>query len=303
MSQPVLAGVDGSEYSLAAAEWAAREAVLREVPLRLLHAAPPLPGVAVPASAGETLRRVGERIVRQAAADLGARHPGLRVRGGQIDEAPAEALLSAARDAGLLVVGARGSGGFDGLAVGSVTLRVVAAADCPVVVVPRRPPGGFGNGPRPAGAALQVVLGFDAHRPVDEVADFAFAAARARGAVLRVVQAWALPAEAVSPRTLFVTEEDRATWEDQEDLRLADALRTRQERFPEVTVRADVVLLHPAEALLNTSREAGLLVMGRRADRCGGQGRLGPVTHAVLHHARCPVTVVPHAGRPTGESR
>ncbi|MEV5845340.1 universal stress protein [Streptomyces sp. NPDC051985] len=303
MSQPVLAGVDGSEYSLAAAEWAAREAVLREVPLRLLHAAPPLPGGAVPASAGETLRRVGEQIVRQMAADLGARHPELRVRGEQSAEAPAEALLSAARDAGLLVVGARGSGGFDGLAVGSVALRVAAAANCPVVVVPRRRPGGFGNGPRPAGAASQVVAGFDAHRPVYEVADFAFGAARTRGAVLRVVQAWVLPAEAVSPRTLFVTEEDRATWEDQEVLRLADALRTRQGRFPEVTVRADVVLLHPAEALLNTSREAGLLVMGRRAEQRGGEGRLGPVTHAVLHHARCPVTVVPHAGRPPNGGR
>ncbi|MFK0156098.1 universal stress protein [Streptomyces sp. NPDC090493] len=296
MSHPVLAGVDGSEHSLAAAEWAAREAVLRGVPLRLLHAAPPLPDDAVPTAAGETLRRVGERIVQGVIADLGARHPDLRVNGEQSDEAPAQALLSAARDAGLLVVGARGSGGFDGLAVGSVALRVAAAAHCPVVVVPGRRSGAFGNGTRPAGGVPQVVVGFDGHRPVDEVADFAFGAARTRGASLRVVQAWAFPAEAVSPRTLFVTEEDRATWEDQEEQRLADALRTRQEKYPEVTVRADVVLLHPAEALLNTSRGTDLLVVGRRTGRPGGAGRLGPVTHAVLHHAGCPVTVVPHTG-------
>jgi nucleotide-binding universal stress UspA family protein len=132
------------------------------------------------------------------------------------------------------------------------------------------------------------------HRPADEVADFAFGAARTREAVLRVVQAWAFPAEAVSPLMLFVTEEDRATWEDQEVLRLSDALRTRQDKYPEVTVRADVVLLHPAEALLNTSRGADLLVVGRRVRRDGGEGRLGPVAHAVLHHAGCPVAVVPH---------
>ncbi|MFD8717059.1 universal stress protein [Streptomyces sp. NPDC059629] len=294
MSHPVLAGVDGSEHSLAAAEWAAREAVLRDVPLRLVHAAPPLPGDAVPHQAGETLRRVGERIVEGVIAGLGARHPELRVRGAQSAEAPAEALLSAARGAGLLVVGARGSGGFNGLAVGSVALRVAAAADHPVVVVPGPRPGGFGNGARPAGAVSQVVVGFDAHRPVDEVADFAFGAARTRKAVLRVVQAWAFPAEAVSPRTLFVAEEDRATWEDQEVLRLSDALRARQEKCPEVAVRTDVVLLHPAEALLNTSRGADLLVVGRGAGRGGGEGRLGPVTHAVLHHAGCPVAVVPH---------
>ncbi|MEV7385413.1 universal stress protein [Streptomyces sp. NPDC091215] len=295
MSHPVLAGVDGSEHSLAAAEWAAREAVLRDVPLRLVHAAPPLPGGVVPHQAGETLRRVGERIVEGVIADLGVRYPELRVRGAQSAEAPAEALLSAAHGAGLLVVGARGSGGFNGLAVGSVALRVAAAADRPVVVVPGPRPGGFGNGARPAGAVPQVVVGFDAHRPVEEVADFAFEAARTRGAVLRVVQAWAFPAEAVSPRTLFVAEEDRATWEDQEVLRLSDALRARQEKCPEVAVRTDVVLLHPAEALLNTSRGADLLVVGRGAGRGGGEGRLGPVTHAVLHHAGCPVAVVPHA--------
>ncbi|WP_317633541.1 universal stress protein [Streptomyces sp. HUAS TT20] len=53
MIHPVLAGVDGSEHSLAAAEWAAREAMLRRVPLRVVHAAPPLPGDAVLHQAGK----------------------------------------------------------------------------------------------------------------------------------------------------------------------------------------------------------------------------------------------------------
>ncbi|MEV5953102.1 universal stress protein [Streptomyces sp. NPDC051987] len=292
MGQPVLAGVDGSEHSLAAAEWAAREAVLRGVPLHLVHAAPPLPGDVLPDQARQTLHQVGERIVHGVVSDLCALHPDLRVCGEQSADAPAEALLSRAGDAGLLVLGARGSGGFDGLAVGSVALRVAAAAGCPVVLVPARRPGGFGNAMGAAGAVRPVVVGFGARRPVAQAADFAFAAARSRGAVLRVVRAWALPAEAVSPRTLFVAAEDRATWEDQEVQRLADALRALRERHPEVTVRADVVLLHPAQALLNTSRGAGLLVVGRG----GGADRLGPVTHAVLHHAGCPVAVVPHDG-------
>lgn len=292
MGQPVLAGVDGSECSLAAAEWAAREAVLRDVPLRVVHAAPPLPDNVVPHRAEETLRRVGERLVEGVVADLAGRHPDLRMEGEQRAEDPAEALLSAAYDAGLLVVGARGSGGFDGLAVGSVALRVAAAAGGPVVVVPALRPGTFRNGVPPVDGVPQVVMGFDAHRPAYAVADFAFGAARSRGAVLRAVQAWALPAEAVSPRTLFVATEDRAAWEDEEVLRLSDALRTRREKYPEVTVRADVVLLHPAEALLNTARAADLLVVGRG----GGRDRLGPVTHAVLHHAARPVAVVPHAG-------
>ncbi|MFJ8632382.1 universal stress protein [Streptomyces sp. NPDC093568] len=296
MSHPVLAGVDGSERSLAAADWAAREALLRGVELRLMRAMPPLPGGAVPAPAAQTLHRMGEHMLQRAITDLGTRYPDLRVRGEQADDAPAMALLAAARDAGLLVVGARGAGGFDGLAVGSVALRVAAAAACPAVLVPERPVEGFGDGTPVAGGGAEVVVGFDAHRPVGEVIDFAFSAAEARGARLRVVQAWALPAEAVSSQRLFVTEEDRATWEDQEVLRLSDALRTRQEKYPEVTTRTDVVLLHPAQALVNGSLGAGLLVVGRRTDPRAPEGRLGPVTHGVLHHTRCPVAVVPYAG-------
>ncbi|MFI1162816.1 universal stress protein [Streptomyces sp. NPDC020801] len=295
MRHPVLAGIDGSERSSAAADWAAREAALRGVPLRLLHAFPPLPGTPVPGPALDRLRHMGARMLQRVAADLEDRYPDVEVRGEQTDDAPAAALLAAARAAGLLVVGTRGTGGFDGLAVGSVALRMAAAAPCPVVLVPQ-PPGAFGAGTPAARGAARIVVGFDAHHPVGEVADFAFSAAEARGARLRVVQAWAFPAEAVSPRMLVVTEEDRATWEDQEVLQLSDALRAWQEKYPGVTVRTDVVLLHPAEALLNASRGAALLVVGRRADPQAAEGRLGPVTHAVLHHAGCPVAVVPHAG-------
>ncbi|WP_037678121.1 universal stress protein [Streptomyces griseus] len=295
MSHPVLAGVDGSPSSAAAADWAAREAVLRGAPLRLLGASPPLPGTSVPDPARERLRQVSARMLQQVVADLRDRYPDLDVLAEQADDAPAAALLAAAGDVGLLVVGTRGTGGFEGLAVGSVALRMAAGAPSPVVLVPHRP-GAFGEGAQPARSNARIVLGFDAHQPIGEVADFAFSAAEARGAGLRAVQAWAFPAESVSPRTLAVTEEDRATWEDQEVLRLSDALRAWQAKYPRVTVRVDVMLLHPAEALLNTTRDADLLVVGRRTDPRADEGRLGPVTHAVLHHARCPVAVVPHAG-------
>ncbi|KUN58266.1 universal stress protein UspA [Streptomyces canus] len=296
MSHPVLAGIDGSERSSAAADWAAREAALRDVPLRLFHASPSLPGATVPGLALDRLHHMGTRLLQRVAAAVGDLYPDVEVQAEQADDAPAEALLAAARDAGLLVVGTRGTGGFDGLAVGSVALRVAAAALCPVVLVPHRP-SPFGEGVQHAARdAAQVVVGFDAHHPVSETADFAFSAAEARGALLRVVQAWAFPAEAVSPRTLVVTEEDRATWEDQEVLQLSDTLRAWQEKYPRVTARTDVALLHPAEALLNASRAADLLVVGRRTDPQATEGRLGPITHAVLHHARCPVAVVPYAG-------
>ncbi|MFF7721107.1 universal stress protein [Streptomyces luteogriseus] len=295
MRLPVLVGIDGSERAAAAADRAAWEAVLRGVPLRLLHASPRLPGAVVPDSALDRLRDIGAQLLQRTVADLVGRHPDLRVESVQADDAPAVALVAAARDAGLLVAGMRGTGGFEGLAVGSVALRAAAAAPCPVVLVPHRP-GTFAEGGPAAHSGGQVVLGFDAHRPVGEAADFAFSAADAHAARLHVVQAWAFPAESVSSRILVVTEEDRASWEDQEVLRLSDVLRPWQEKYPGVTVAGDLMLLHPAEALLNASRSADLLVVGRRADPRAAEGRLGPVAHAVLHHARCPVAVVPHGG-------
>ncbi|MFI8891635.1 universal stress protein [Streptomyces paradoxus] len=295
MRSLVLAGIDGSECAAAAAGWAAREATLRGLPLRLLHASPQLPGPTVPRPARDRLHLMGVQLLQRTVEDLAERHPDLEVTGGQADEAPVDALLGAARDAGLVVVGTRGTGGFEDLAVGSVALRTAAAAPCPVVLVPPRP-GAYADGASATRGTGRVVLGLDAHRPVGEAARFAFSAAEARAARLRVVQAWGLPAESVSSRTLVVTEEDRATWEDQEVLELSDAMRPWQEKYPRVSATTDLMLLHPAEALLNASRSADLLVVGRRTEPTAAEGRLGPVTHAVLHHARCPVAVVPHGG-------
>ncbi|MFJ4687225.1 universal stress protein [Streptomyces sp. NPDC088789] len=289
MGHPVLAGVDGSAASVAAADWAAGEAVRRGVPLRLLHAAP------AGAAAG-TLRAVGEHLLTRVAEELAERHPGIDVQGEQADGPPGTVLLSAAARAGLLVVGMRGAGGFDGLAVGSVALRVAARAPGPVVLVPGGAAGSHAQwspgGPGPE----RVVLGFDARHPARGAADFAFAAARARGADLWVVGAWTLPLESVSAPTPFVTEADRATWEDQENTDLVDALRPWRADHPDVAVHTDVVLLHPAQALLNASLRGRLLVMGSGTGPAAGVGRLGPVTHAVLHHSRRPVAVVPQNG-------
>ncbi|MFF0886746.1 universal stress protein [Streptomyces sp. NPDC003456] len=293
MRSPVLACIDGSECAAAAAEWAAREAGLRGVALRLLHVVPRLPGTAVPVAAKDHVREIGAQLVRRTVEDLAGRYPDLDVEGAQAEGAEADAALdAAARDAGLLVAGTRGAGGFRDLAVGSTALRVAAAAPCPVVLVPPRP-GTFPDGPVAGRDAPRVVLGFDAHHPTGEATDFAFSAAALRSATLRVVQAWVLPAESVSPRSFVVTEEDRATWEDREVLDLSDAVRPWQEKYPQVRAALDLRLMHPAEALLNASRDAELLVVGRCAEAPPAGGRLGPVAHAVLHHVRCPVAVVP----------
>ncbi|MDV9178114.1 universal stress protein, partial [Streptomyces sp. W16] len=99
------------------------------------------------------------------------------------------------------------------------------------------------------------------------------------------VHAWALPAGAVAS-PVPVSETDRATWEDHEEDLLSDALRPWRSKYPDVDVRADVLLLPPAEALAHASETSGLVVVGR--DTTPGSTAL-----ALLEHARCPVAVVP----------
>lgn len=286
MSHPVVVGIDGSPESRAAGEWAAQEAELRGLPLRLVHAAEaPAPGSAdLPVAF--LWRQGGEEALRHTEADLAARHPRVTTSSVQVTGSAAAALLSASATAGLLVVGARGEGGFDGLAVGSTALEVASGASCPVVVVPKDP-----SAVRPE---AEVAVGVGGGPVEESLLDFAFDAARLRGARLRAVHAWALPGVPLSA-ALLVPEEDRGAWEDQEVQRLSDVLRGFTDRCPEVPVLPDVVLLHPAQALVHASRRAGLLVLGRFSGPRAAERRLGPVAHAVLHHARCPVAVVPRA--------
>ena len=139
----IVVGVDGSEGSKRALEWAAVEARLRNGRLKLVYAwRPPADLYGGPGWAGvdgETiseLRLFAERRLRQASAELSASLEGLEVERLVIEDAAAGALIAAAADAELLVVGTRGHGGFAGLLLGSVSQQCAQHSPCPVVIVP-----------------------------------------------------------------------------------------------------------------------------------------------------------------------
>ncbi|MFF5570155.1 universal stress protein [Streptomyces luteogriseus] len=88
MRPPVLAGIDGSERAAAAADWAAREATLRGVPLRLLHASPQLPEAVVPGPALDRLQEMGEQLVQRTVTEFADRYPDLEVEGEHADDSP-----------------------------------------------------------------------------------------------------------------------------------------------------------------------------------------------------------------------
>jgi nucleotide-binding universal stress UspA family protein len=134
----IVVGVDGSPNSQNALGWAVDESTLRRAPVTVLAVAP-APGTiwgvtgALPA-AEETIQKV--RQAAQEMVDKTAAGDGHAVTVRVVSGVPADELIKAARDADLLVVGARGSGGFARLMMGSVSAQVTHHAHCPVVVVP-----------------------------------------------------------------------------------------------------------------------------------------------------------------------
>ncbi|MFB8248915.1 universal stress protein [Streptomyces sp. NPDC055952] len=300
MARTITVGLDGSLESRAAAEWAAREAALRRVPVRLVHVWQPVPEpmAQAPLLGAETHQHWTERIPREAAEGLALRHPGVDVTTEQRAGVPADVLLEAARDADLLVLGSRALGGLTGFLVGSVGQSVIARAETPVVLVRAgeqaadkhvKDPSGIpsaGTGFRP------VVVGLDTGRPDEAVLAFAFEEARCRGAALTALRVWNLP----SSYAYSVA----AGWDPREELAraqaeaLTEALLPWREKYPDVRVTEESRLGSPAGHLVEAARDASLVVVGRRMRRNPFGVHIGAVTHAVMHHATAPVAVVAH---------
>ncbi|MFE5887859.1 universal stress protein [Streptomyces sp. NPDC056462] len=296
----VTAGLDGSRESRAAAEWAAREAQLLGLPLKLVHVREPVPApmAQAPLLGSETQQNWTERIPREAAEGIRLRHPGLDVISEQLSGRPAETLVDEAKDAELLVLGSRGMSGIGGFFVGSVGLGVVAHTERPVVLVRAGEQAADEHEadragiPSAATAFRPVVLGLDIESPDDELIEFAFAAAARRGTSLRVVHGWNIPPYYAYGLSMDL--ELHGSVAGAEASALTEVLSPWRKKFPDVEVSEESPYGVPAAQLVDISREASLVVVGRRIRRNPIGAHIGPITHAVLHHSTAPVAVVPH---------
>ncbi|MGK3938295.1 universal stress protein [Streptomyces caeruleatus] len=300
MVRTVVAGLDGSSESRAAVEWAAREAKLRGLPLKVVHVWEPVPDpmAQAPLLGAETQQHWSERIPREAVEGLRLRHPGVEITMQQLSGGSADALVKAAEDAELLALGTRGLSGVGGFMIGSVGLAVVAHAGRPVVLVRageqaadehRTDPAGI---PSAAAPYRPVVLGLDPAGPDDSLIEFAFDAAARRSTALRVVHGWNLPP--YYTYGLSVDPEYHDEIVRQQSAALSAALRPWRQKHPDVEVVEDSRPGSGANHVVDASREASLVVVGRRVRRGALGAHIGPVTHAVLHHAVAPVAVISH---------
>jgi len=286
MTRSIVVGVDGSASSLDAVDLAARQARLRGVPLRVVLAfvwpylgAPLGPSPDGPPERG--LQHDAERLLAQALERARAAAPDLDVDGEIVAGVTAGVLVEESRAAAMIVLGDRGLGGFTGLLVGSVAVQLAAHAHCPVLVVRGRPQA---TGP--------VVLGVDGSPAAASAVTEAFEEASVRGAELVAVYAWLDPVPIQTGDVLPVLY-DADKVEAEEARVLAEAIAGCRERYPDVVVQEDLVRAPTRACLIDRSAQAQLMVLGTRGRGGIGGLLLGSVSQSLLHHADCPVLVVP----------
>lgn len=285
----VLVGVDGSPQSLAAARWAADEAVLRRQTLQLLHSSylPIIgsPEAGYPANFTEYVDSQGRLVLERAVEGIVGAHPDLEVGVLQTHSDPRRALVDASDGAALTVVGSLGSGRAREVLLGSVALYVAAHGHSPVAVVP------YDRDERQG----PVLVGVDGRADSEAAVGLAFDEASVRGVELVAVMAldsWA----GRGPAQRSITVDDAESQEGRAVI--SEQLAGWAEKYPDVLVHKYVLRGSAEECLLGFAGHAPLvqqpqlIVVGSRG-RGGLAGVvLGSTSHAVIARAVCPVVVI-----------
>lgn len=260
---PIVVGVDGSECSLAAAQWAAREAELRGAPLRIVHAAAYL-GRAENGSSPEL--PLARRITGKAYTAARRAAPKAEATTEIVPDDPVNALLNAGAEGQLLVVGISTTGSATELVLAPVAQRVATRTRGPLVIVPRQK-----GAAAPAGRPIVAILGLGGPEDDEAVAAFAADAARRAGSTVSVIQT-------------------RSGTEDKREDRFP-GLDVDREELPHATGVKLLGEACPTPLLVLTARHGGLLHPG-----------LSGAHRWLLHHCTSPFALVPPASRTSAGS-
>ncbi|MBX9389464.1 universal stress protein [Streptomonospora nanhaiensis] len=282
MANTMLVGVDGSAASLLAVEWAACDAAARGLRLLLLYGSP-LPAARQPLERQRGYEEYYDRLLRTAEEHAKACEASIPVTSEVVYDPPEHALVAPRPEVARIVVGLRGRGGFPGLKIGSVAYKVASHADVPVTVVgPERPT-------PPRGGA--VVVGVDGSPGGSAALAEAFEVCAMRNARLHAIHAERLFTD---PMVGYLPSEPAylGPWGAETERTVDGILAPWKRAYPDVAVSRNVEWDDPVHALATASRDAQLVVVGARGRRGLPYLALGSVTHGLLHHALCPLTVV-----------
>lgn len=259
---PIVVGSDGSPDAQRAVDWALTWAREVDAPVSVVVAEPVPPGRKPDADGlGEKARAV----LAQELERISAAFPDVEIDGRVEIHHPVTALVAASKEARAVVVGTRGTGGWRGTLVGSVSGNVAASAHAPTVVVPTRASASFD----PHG---RVVVGLDGSDASRSAAALAVSAAATEGRAVRLVQADVGGTSPAEP--------------------LEDVVAELCTAHPGAEVELVTVEGDAAEALTAQSQEAGLLVVASQGHRGVPGFLLGSTTRALVQSAMCPVVVL-----------
>jgi len=296
---PIVVGIDGSTTDEATLAWALAEAESSRRDLRVVYAflwpaslgAASLEGrplISDPQDLASS-RTIADQVVAHALDQLKSGQTSVSITGEAIEGSAVTVLRDESARASLLVLGSRQAGTL-GSVLGSVSAAVAARAHCPTVVL--RGPGGLA-GERPA-----VVVGIDGHDldAAQTLLAFGFDYASRHGAPLRAVLCWRRDPLVVTGWRMSSTPPERVEpW-------LGEALAGWRDRYPDVEVHHLAIREHATAGLVTESLSQELLVVGTRGRHAIAGTLLGSVSQGVLHHAFCPVAVVPtHESAPSSE--
>jgi nucleotide-binding universal stress UspA family protein len=285
---PVVVGVDGSDAGLTAVRLAVWMAAERHRPLRVVHAFT-WPLVYLPVGPARhllpegPLREHAEHVIEQAKACARRHDPHLRITSDLVIGGAAQVLIEQSSDAAVVVLGDRGHGWFAGLLLGSVAVQVAMHAAGPVVV---------------ARGHLRIegpiVVGVDGSPTCARAITFAAEQAVLRHTNLVAVHAWTqpVPAAPAGPAGMPPLVYDAAHQAEQQTRLLAESVAGLTASHPDLAVEQNLVEGRPAPALIAQARQAQMVVVGTRGHGGFTGLLLGSVSHALLHHADCPVAVV-----------
>jgi nucleotide-binding universal stress UspA family protein len=203
-----------------------------------------------------------------------------------VNDHAARALLEASDGADLLVVGARGLGRLQGLLLGSVSSSVLRHATCPVAVVR--------EGTEQSGEGIaRVIVGIDGSDTSSRALDWALDEGRLHRATVEVVHAWTFPYG--TGEKFAAVAFDSTPLEDAARRTLDAAVESADTRGLPASVTRTLTIGSAAASILDAAENADLIVVGSRG--LGGfKGLLlGSVSYHIVHHATCPVVVLPPA--------
>ena len=270
----IVVGVDGSDGAAEALRWAIGEAALHGWTVTALANVSPPDDKDLDGAAAELHTHVVAAIGAEAAANVQE-----RVRGGSA----AFALVDTAHDADLLVVGARGLGGFKRLLLGSVSTQCLHYSTVPVAVTR--------SGHTAPGSRGRVVVGVDGSKTAERALRWAIDEAAVREAELEVVHGWQIQNIGMYPYPMGL---DMTDYQAAADALVDEVLAAVEPDAARVKLTRTVRGGGAIPALLDASEQADLVIVGSRG-MGGFKGMLlGSVAQAVAQHASCPVIVVPH---------